>query len=148
MKRLFVQTPQRVCIYSALHHLLLLFPFFVSEELFVAGLHAHWFLQPFSLFCSGEHLVPEGGVLLETVSSLFLSGGLQFILSLLLPFELVHEVVLILVLHASAPHLVETLNSQVLTRDLCQDGLLFLGSRCSTLLPGANLVCLLFVLAF
>jgi hypothetical protein len=105
-------------------------------------------LQPFSLFCSSKHLVSEGGVLLETVKSLFLFGGLHLFLALLLPFELVHEVVLILILHASAPHLVETLHSQVLTRDLCQDGLLFLGSRCSALLPGADLVCLLFVLAF
>ena len=55
---------------------------------------------------------------------------------------------LVLVLHASAPHLVEALDSQVLTRDLSQDGLLFLGSICSATGSSGDLVVLLFVLAF
>ena len=113
--------PQWASIYlgfSALHHLLLLLLSLFSEELFVAGLHTHWFLQPLALFCSFDHLVSEGGILLKTIISLFLSGGLQFLLTLFLPFKLVHEMVLILVLHASASHLVEAFHSQVLALDL------------------------------
>lgn len=104
---------------SALHHLLCSFLFLISLELFVTGLHAHWFLQSLALGVSGDHLVSEGSVLLETIQGLSLLLSLHVFLALLLPLELVHEMVLVLVLHASAPHLVEALHSQVLTRDLC-----------------------------
>ena len=76
-------------------------------------------MQSLALGVSGDHLVSELRVLLETIEGLSLLLSLQVFLALLLPLHLVDEVVLVLVLHASAPHLVEALDSQVLTRDLC-----------------------------
>ena len=76
-------------------------------------------MQSLALGVSGDHLVSELRVLLETIEGLSLLLSLQVFLALLLPLHLVDEVVLVLVLHTSAPHLVEALDSQVLTRDLC-----------------------------
>ena len=54
---------------------------------------------------------------------------------------------LVLVLHAFAPHLVEALDPQVLTLNLSQDSLLFLSCSSGTTLPALDLIMLLLVLA-
>jgi len=103
---------------STLHQLCTFFVAFVRQVLLVPSVHAHRLSQLPTLQCSGGDLVSEGVALPVVLLSLALPGRLELLLPILLLLLLVHEVHLVLALHALAPLHVSALDSLTLTGDL------------------------------
>jgi hypothetical protein len=103
---------------STLHHFCTLFVAFVSQVLLVPSVHAHRLSQLPTLQCSSSDLVSQSVTLRVVKLGLALPGRLELLFAVLFLVHLLHEVHLVLTLHALAPCHVSALDSLILTRDL------------------------------